>query len=114
MIAEAHQIRENQSYRNTSVSNVPGVKSNVAEESVSETNSSNCKTEFCEPQDDDLALGNQTMVQCIDEGTLVPGKVGTLLPMSQSGTLVELQSELGTMVINSDVDEQTMKSTYNH
>lgn len=30
--------------------------------------------------------------------------------MSQSGTLVELQSELGTMVINSDIDEQTMKS----
>lgn len=59
-----------------------------------------------------MALGNQTMVQCIDEGTLVPGKVGTLLPMSQSGTLVELQSELGTMVINSDVDEQTMKSKY--
>lgn len=49
------------------------------------------------------------MVQCSDEGTLVPGKGGTLLPISQSGTLVELQSELGTMVINSDVDEQTMK-----
>lgn len=49
------------------------------------------------------------MVQCTDDGTLVPGK-GTILPMSQSGTLVELQSELGTMVINSDIDEQTMKS----
>lgn len=49
------------------------------------------------------------MVQCTDDGTLVPGK-GTILPMSQSGTLVELQSELGTMVINTDIDEQTMKS----
>lgn len=52
------------------------------------------------------------MVQCTDEGTLVPGKGGTLLPMSQSGTLVELQSELGTMVINSDIDEQTMKRKF--
>lgn len=49
------------------------------------------------------------MVHCTDDGTLVPGKGGTL-PGSQSGTLVELESELGTMVINSDVDEQTMKS----
>lgn len=55
-------------------------------------------------------MANQTMVQCTDEGTLVPGKGGTLVPVSQSGTLVELQYELGTMVINSDVDEQTMKS----
>lgn len=50
------------------------------------------------------------MVQCTDEGTLVPGKDSTLVPLSPSGTLVELESELGTMVINSDVDEQTMKS----
>lgn len=50
------------------------------------------------------------MVQCTDDGTLVPTKDGTLLPVSSSGTLVELESELGTMVINSDVDDQTMKS----
>lgn len=49
------------------------------------------------------------MLQCTDDGTLVPGKGGTMLPTSQSGTLIELQSELGTMVINSDIDEQTMK-----
>lgn len=60
-------------------------------------------------QEDYVVVNNQTMVQCTDEGTLVPGK-GTMLPISQSGTLVELQSELGTMVINSDIDEQTMKS----
>ncbi|KAJ8985851.1 hypothetical protein NQ317_006223, partial [Molorchus minor] len=91
MIHEAHEIRENQSYRNiSSTANVPGLKQNITEES-----------------DDDVVLGNQTMVQCTDEGTLVPGKDGTLVP--DSGTLVELESELGTMVINSDVDEQTMK-----
>lgn len=49
-----------------------------------------------------------------DCGTLVPGKeddimgdCGTLVP---SGTMVELQSNLGTMVINSDSEESTMKS----
>lgn len=59
-------------------------------------------------QDDEVGLGNQTILPCTDDGTLVPGKGGTLLPMSQSGTLVEL----GTMVINSDIDEQTMKSKF--
>lgn len=51
------------------------------------------------------------MLSCTDDGTLVPSKDGTLKP-SPSGTLVELESDLGTMVINSDVDDQTMKSTY--
>jgi serine/threonine kinase 3 len=89
MIQEAHEIRENQSYRNiSSTANIVGVRQNITEES-----------------DDEVALGNQTILPCTDDGTLVPGKGGTLLPVSQSGTLVEL----GTMVINSDVDEQTMK-----
>lgn len=64
----------------------------------------------CFQDDDVVVVGNQTMVQCTDEGTLVPGKDSTLVPMSPSGTLVELEPELGTMVINSDVHEQTMKS----
>ncbi|KAK9723153.1 Protein kinase domain [Popillia japonica] len=79
MIADAHAIRENQSYKNVSITNPVGAKPNINEES-----------------DDDIAVTNQTMVQCSDEGTLVPGKGGTLLPISQSGTLVELQSELGS------------------
>jgi len=57
-----------------------------------------------------------------DSGTLVPEMLnelghnyedeGTLLPSSRrSGTMVELDSNLGTMVINSDDDEEsTMKS----
>ncbi|CAH1153567.1 unnamed protein product [Phaedon cochleariae] len=93
MIQEAHEIRENQSYKNmNSVANMQGLNKNITEES-----------------DDEVALGNQTMVQCTDDGTLVPNKAGTLVPTSPSGTLVELESELGTMVINSDVDDQTMK-----
>ncbi|CAH1103554.1 unnamed protein product [Psylliodes chrysocephalus] len=93
MIQEAHEIRENQSYKNlNSVANVQGLNKNINEES-----------------DDEVALVSQTMVSCADEGTLVPSKGGTLIPMSPSGTLVEIESELGTMVINSDVDDQTMK-----
>lgn len=94
MIAEAHEIRENQSYRNVVQTNSAVARQNVNEES-----------------DEEVAVGNQnqTLIQCEDEGTLVPGKGGTLVPISQSGTLVELQSELGTMVINTDIDEQTMK-----
>lgn len=35
MIAEAHQIRENQTYRNANVANVAGARPNTTEESVS-------------------------------------------------------------------------------
>ncbi|KAG5882415.1 hypothetical protein JTB14_008990 [Gonioctena quinquepunctata] len=93
MIQEAHDIRENQTYKNlNSPANLSELNKNITEES-----------------DDDVALGNKTMVQCTDEGTLVPGKGGTLVPISPSGTMVDLESELGTMVINTDVDDQTMK-----
>ncbi|XP_057660845.1 serine/threonine-protein kinase 3-like [Diorhabda carinulata] len=93
MIQEAHEIRENQSYKNIhTAANVQGLNKSINDES-----------------DEDVALVNQTMVSCTDGGTLVPGKGGTLLSMSPSGTLVELESELGTMVINNDVDDQTMK-----
>ena len=93
MIADAHTIRENQ-HRNTNISAI-GAKSGGANE-----------------ESDDEIAGSGTMVNCTEDGTLIPSKGGTLLPMSPSGTLVELQSDLGTMVINSDVDEQTMKSKY--
>ncbi|XP_028138153.1 serine/threonine-protein kinase 3-like [Diabrotica virgifera virgifera] len=93
MIQEAHEIRENQSYKNIhTIANIQGLNKSVNEES-----------------DEDGVLANQTMVSCADEGTLVPSKGGTLIPLSPSGTLVEIESELGTMVINSDVDDQTMK-----
>lgn len=56
-----------------------------------------------------------------DTGTLVPEKdnfdgtmiahadCGTLVP---DGTMVELESNLGTMVINSDSEDSTMKSNF--
>lgn len=97
MIQEAHEIRENQTYRNlVSNANAQRLKPNLAGSE--------------ETQEEDLALdNNKTMLQCADEGTLVPSKDGTLIAASPTGTMVELESELGTMVINSDVDENTMK-----
>ncbi|CAH1989239.1 unnamed protein product [Acanthoscelides obtectus] len=92
MIQEAREIRENQTYKNlNSVANMQ-LKQNTNEESDEETN-----------------IGNQTMLDAADECTLTPHKDGTLVPGSPSGTLIEIESDLGTMVINSDIDDQTMK-----
>ncbi|XP_026474621.1 serine/threonine-protein kinase 4 [Ctenocephalides felis] len=100
MIAEAHEIRENQSNRHIALN---AVKQNHTNES----------------DEDEGHVNNKTMKQYSDS-TLVPDKdnadgtmiahpdSGTLLPTSQTGTMLELSSNLGTMVINSDSDE-TMK-----
>lgn len=85
MIAEAREIRENQSCRNTA--------SNAVKQNHVET--------------DDDEVDSKTMVQYsdCDSGTLVPDR-------QSGGTLVAsaLAEELGTMVINSDPeDESTMK-----
>ncbi|XP_030748575.1 serine/threonine-protein kinase 3 [Sitophilus oryzae] len=94
MIQEAHDIRENQSYKTISLNaNISGgLKQSV--------------TEGDDMLDD---TANQTMVSCADEGTLVPDKGGTLVPHSLNASLVDLESELGTMVINNDIDDQTMR-----
>nr|CAH7763079.1 unnamed protein product [Callosobruchus chinensis] len=95
MIQEAREIRESQSHRNSnSVANMQ-LKQNTAEES-----------------DDEVNVGNQTMLDAADEGTLTPNRDGTLVPSSPSGTLIEIESDLGTMVINSDIDDQTMKNHF--
>ncbi|XP_067008377.1 serine/threonine-protein kinase 3 isoform X2 [Anabrus simplex] len=108
MIAEAREIRENQVYRNNMVQSgaAAGAKQNHADES-----------------DEDEVVNNKTMLQYpADSGTLVPSRdlldgtlvphrdTGTLVGNSDSGTMVELASDLGTMVINSDTEEEpTMK-----
>ncbi|ERL94311.1 hypothetical protein D910_11592 [Dendroctonus ponderosae] len=94
MIQEAHELRENQTYRSVSVStNISGLKQPVSE-SVDVNDSV-----------------NETMLSAVDDGTLVPDKGGTLVPSDLSGTMVDLESDLGTMVINADSeDDETMKS----
>lgn len=78
-------------------------------------------------QDEDEVVNSKTMLQYPqDSGTLVPSRdlvdgtlvphreSGTLIANSDAGTMVELQSDLGTMVINSDTEEEpTMKRKLN-
>lgn len=102
MIAEAKEIRENQSYtRAAAIQQANKQLQNQHEESDEEHNSGTMK-EFPDcgtlvPSKNDE--GELTMISHADCNTLVP----------DNGTMVELQSNLGTMVINSDSEESTMK-----
>lgn len=108
MIAEAKEIRENQAYRQAAAISQANKQlqnnSNNNHEGDSDEEDVNSRTmkEFpadcgtLVPGQDD---GDGTMIAHTDCGTLVPG----------SSTMVELQSNLGTMVINSDSEESTMK-----
>lgn len=101
MITEAKDFRDRQSYTHAAA---------IQEANKQLQNQGN-------ESDDDHNSG--TMKEIGDCGTLVPSKDGegeltmiahadcnTLVP---DGTMVELQSNLGTMVINSDSEESTMK-----
>lgn len=105
MIAEAREIRENQTYRNIAFNNVNvGVKQQPTEDSDEEDGHANSETMIQYPEDCGTLVPSRDTdgtLKAIDDATLVPG--------SQNNTMVELQSELGTMVINSDSDEATMK-----
>lgn len=102
MIAEAKEIRENQSYtRAAAIQQANKQLQSQHEESDEEQNSGTMK-EFPDcgtlvPSKD--GEGELTMIAHADCNTLVP----------ENGTMVELQSNLGTMVINSDSEESTMK-----
>lgn len=102
MIADVKEIRENQSYtRAAAIQQANKQLHSLQDES-----------------DDDNVSG--TLKESPNCGTLVPSKIdndeltmiahteyNTLVP--DSGTMLELQSNLGTMVINSDSEESTMK-----
>lgn len=103
MISEAKEIRENQSY----------TRAAAIQQANKQLQSQN-------HDDSDDEQNSGTMKEFGDCGTLVPSKddaieltmiahtdCGTLIP--DNGTMVELQSNLGTMVINSDSEESTMK-----
>jgi serine/threonine kinase 3 len=102
MIAEAKEIRENQSYtRAAAIQQANKQLQSQNEESDEEQNSGTMK-EFPDcgtlvPSKDNE--GELTMIAHTECGTLVP----------DNGTMIELQSNLGTMVINSDSEESTMK-----
>lgn len=108
MIAEAKEIRENQSYRHAA----------AISQANKQLQNNNNNNNSHDAESDDEDVNSRTMKQ-FDCGTLVPGRddgdgtmiahtdCGTLVP--DSATMVELQSNLGTMVINSDSEESTMK-----
>ncbi|XP_059614362.1 serine/threonine-protein kinase hippo isoform X2 [Phlebotomus argentipes] len=105
MIAEAHEIRENQSNRQMAINQAKQLQ-NQHEETDDDDQAANSKTikEFPDdsktlvPERDNDTDGN-TMIAHTNCGTLVP----------DTGTMVELESNLGTMVINSDSEDATMK-----
>ncbi|XP_035793786.1 serine/threonine-protein kinase 3-like isoform X1 [Anopheles albimanus] len=113
MIAEAKELRENQSLRHAAAINQANKQL--------QSNSNGNGHEGGGDSDDEEQLNSRTMKEFpADCGTLVPGRgdegdgtmiahtdCGTLVP--DNGTMVELQSNLGTMVINSDSEESTMK-----
>lgn len=102
MIAEAKEIRDNQSYRDTRAAAIQQANKQLQSQHEAE----NADTETLNlgfPNCDTLipsknGEGDLTMIAHEDCNTLIP----------DSGTMVELQSNLGTMVINSD-SEDTMK-----
>jgi serine/threonine kinase 3 len=106
MIAEALEIRENQSYRNNAATSAAiGAKHNYAEES-DEDDVLNSKTMVHYPQDSGTLAPSWDLVEC----TVLPNDTGTSEANNDAGTVLELQSDLATMVINSDTEEEpTMK-----
>lgn len=105
MIVEAHEIREDLVYR----------------QQMSNNSQSARQAQIHPEETDEDELNSRTIKEFpADTGTLVPdrdngdgtmiahGDYGTLVP--DSGTMVELESNLGTMVINSDSEDSTMKS----
>ncbi|CAD7077080.1 unnamed protein product [Hermetia illucens] len=105
MIAEACEIRDSQRTRSSlGISQVKSLQTqqDEIEEEEHHVNSGTIK-EF--PEDPGTLVPEKyeeqdgTMIAHTDCGTLVP----------DSGTMVELESNLGTMVINSDSEDSTMK-----
>jgi serine/threonine kinase 3 len=102
IIAEAKEIRENQSYTRAAAIQQANKQLQNQHDSDDDQNSGTLKEFNADcgtlvPSKDDE--GELTMIAHTDDGTLVP----------DNGTMIELQSNLGTMVINSDSEESTMK-----
>ncbi|XP_055688128.1 serine/threonine-protein kinase 3 [Lutzomyia longipalpis] len=105
MIAEAHEIRENQSNRQIAINQAKQLQ-NQHEETDDDDQAVNSKTIKEFPEESKTLVPERN--NDTDDGTMIAHTdCGTLLP--DSGTMVELESNLGTMVINSDSEDATMK-----
>lgn len=96
MVVQVHTIRE-QLVDQRNSSSGPAQKGNVDEMDDDDQHNSRTIKEF--PQDMGTLVPN--------DGTMIAHNDYTLVP--DSGTMVELASNLGTMVINSDSEDSTMK-----
>uniref|UniRef100_A0A1L8DKI6 non-specific serine/threonine protein kinase n=2 Tax=Nyssomyia neivai TaxID=330878 RepID=A0A1L8DKI6_9DIPT len=105
MIVEAHDIRENQSNRQIAINQAKQLQ-NQHEETDDDDQAVNSKTIKEFPEESKTLVPERN--NDTDGGTMIAHTdCGTLLP--DSGTMVELESNLGTMVINSDSEDATMK-----
>jgi len=95
MINEAKEIRENQSYKAIALNEWRKLQNLEVDDADKTLKDANDRTLV--PDRDSEPSG--TMIMHEDCGTLVP----------DNETIVEVQSNLGTMVINSDFEESTMK-----
>lgn len=103
MIAEAHDIREDLVYRQ--MTNNLQARQNQAHTEETDEDEINSQTIKEFPAD----TGTLVPDRGNDDGTMIAHEnYGTLVP--DSGTMVEMESNLGTMVINSDSEDSTMKS----
>lgn len=86
----------------------------IREQLVNQLNSGGAQSRNPDETDDDDQNSRTIKELPQDHGTLVPGD-GTMIAhadytlVPDSGTMVELSSNLGTMVINSDSEDSTMK-----
>lgn len=123
IVVEAHAIREDLVDRKLSNTTHSRQHQGHPDETVSEHRTVKLFEEIFMPfqlqDDDDHQMNSRTIKEFPpDTGTLVPGRDGTMIDhtiddgtlVPDSGTMVELESNLGTMVINSDSEDSTMKS----
>lgn len=94
MIAEAKENRENQTYTRAAI--IQQANKQFQYQPDFEEQTEDCGTLVPSKNVDE---GELTMIAHSNCDTLVP----------DSGTMIELQSNLGTMVINEDLEESTMK-----
>ncbi|XP_055378323.1 serine/threonine-protein kinase 4 [Condylostylus longicornis] len=105
IIAEACEIREHQRINRQSINNINQAKSILYQQQNQEDNfniESNKPTEIINDPGTLVpdAVQDRTMISNKDCGTLIP----------DNATMIELESNLGTMVINSDSEDSTLKN----
>ncbi|XP_055296368.1 serine/threonine-protein kinase 3 [Sitodiplosis mosellana] len=105
MVVEVHNIREAMSRMAQNSNSTPGRPNPANADETDDDDQQNSHTIKEFPPDSGTLVPDRNNT---DDGTMIAHTdCGTLVP--DSGTMVELSSNLGTMVINSDSEDSTMK-----